>query len=41
MLPQGAIFEPSMSAGPEEDVVTSLNLVVAVSPPPRCRHVLC
>lgn len=31
MLPMGAIFEPSMSVGPEEDNVTSLNLAVAVS----------
>lgn len=31
MLPLGAIFEPSMSVGPEEDSVTSLNLAVAVS----------
>lgn len=31
MLPLGAIFEPSMSVGPEEDNVTSLNLAVAVS----------
>lgn len=31
LLPQGAIFEPSMSVGPEEDNVTSLNLAVAVS----------
>lgn len=30
-LPLGAIFEPSMSVGPEEDMVTSLNLAVAVS----------
>ncbi|XP_029318016.1 platelet glycoprotein 4 [Cottoperca gobio] len=29
MLPMGAIFEPSMSVGPEEDKVTSLNLAVA------------
>ncbi|KAB5541897.1 hypothetical protein PHYPO_G00085230 [Pangasianodon hypophthalmus] len=29
LLPSGAIFEPSMSVGPEEDVVTSLNLAVA------------
>lgn len=37
LLPLGAIFEPSMSVGPEEDKVTSLNLAVAVSecvPPP-------
>lgn len=33
----GAIFEPSMSVGPEEDMVTSLNLVVAVS---QC-HAIC
>uniref|UniRef100_A0A3Q1JHE0 Platelet glycoprotein 4 n=1 Tax=Anabas testudineus TaxID=64144 RepID=A0A3Q1JHE0_ANATE len=31
LLPQGAIFEPSMSVGSEEDNVTSLNLAVAVS----------
>lgn len=31
VLPAGAIFEPLMSVGPEEDVVTCLNLVVAVS----------
>ncbi|XP_068442578.1 platelet glycoprotein 4 [Clinocottus analis] len=29
LLPLGAIFEPSMSVGPEEDKVTSLNLAVA------------
>lgn len=29
LLPMGAIFEPSMSVGPEEDKVTSLNLAVA------------
>uniref|UniRef100_A0A3Q1J632 Platelet glycoprotein 4 n=1 Tax=Anabas testudineus TaxID=64144 RepID=A0A3Q1J632_ANATE len=29
LLPQGAIFEPSMSVGSEEDNVTSLNLAVA------------
>ncbi|XP_061662979.1 platelet glycoprotein 4 [Syngnathoides biaculeatus] len=29
LLPQGAIFEQSLSAGPEEDNVTSLNLAVA------------
>uniref|UniRef100_A0A665VMK1 Platelet glycoprotein 4 n=1 Tax=Echeneis naucrates TaxID=173247 RepID=A0A665VMK1_ECHNA len=29
VLPHGAIFEPSMSVGPEEDIVTSLNLAVA------------
>ncbi|KAM4570299.1 platelet glycoprotein 4 [Odontesthes bonariensis] len=28
LLPQGAIFEPSMSVGPEEDIVSSLNLAV-------------
>ncbi|XP_076849050.1 platelet glycoprotein 4 [Brachyhypopomus gauderio] len=28
-LPAGAIFEPSMSVGPEEDTVTTLNLAVA------------
>ncbi|CAJ1054699.1 platelet glycoprotein 4 [Xyrichtys novacula] len=28
-LPLGAIFEPSMSVGPEEDKVTSLNIAVA------------
>uniref|UniRef100_A0A668A822 Platelet glycoprotein 4 n=1 Tax=Myripristis murdjan TaxID=586833 RepID=A0A668A822_9TELE len=31
VLPAGAIFEPSLSVGPEEDQVTSLNLAVAVS----------
>ncbi|MCJ8742948.1 hypothetical protein PDJAM_G00088070 [Pangasius djambal] len=30
LLPSGAIFEPSMSVGAEEDVVTTLNLAVAV-----------
>uniref|UniRef100_A0A669CRS9 Platelet glycoprotein 4 n=1 Tax=Oreochromis niloticus TaxID=8128 RepID=A0A669CRS9_ORENI len=29
VLPMGAIFEPSMSVGPEEDTVTTLNLAVA------------
>lgn len=29
LLPFGAIFEPSMSVGPEEDTVVSLNLAVA------------
>ncbi|XP_040005030.1 platelet glycoprotein 4 [Xiphias gladius] len=29
LLPMGAIFEPSMSVGPETDRVTSLNLAVA------------
>ncbi|XP_008313829.1 platelet glycoprotein 4 [Cynoglossus semilaevis] len=29
LLPVGAIFEPSMSVGPEDDKVTSLNLAVA------------
>uniref|UniRef100_A0A4W4HL71 Platelet glycoprotein 4 n=1 Tax=Electrophorus electricus TaxID=8005 RepID=A0A4W4HL71_ELEEL len=29
LLPAGAIFEPSMSVGTEEDIVTSLNLAVA------------
>ncbi|XP_056604459.1 platelet glycoprotein 4 [Triplophysa dalaica] len=29
ILPAGAIFEPSMSAGPEDDNITSLNLAVA------------
>ncbi|CAG02411.1 unnamed protein product, partial [Tetraodon nigroviridis] len=29
MLPLGAIFEPSLSVGPEDDTVTCLNLVVA------------
>ncbi|KAM6961697.1 platelet glycoprotein 4 [Tautogolabrus adspersus] len=29
LVPFGAIFEPSMSVGPEEDKVTSLNLAVA------------
>lgn len=33
----GAIFEPAMSVGPEEDMITSLNLVVAVS---QC-HAIC
>ena len=37
LLPYGAIFEPSMSVGAEEDKVTSLNLAVAVS---EC-HPLC
>lgn len=31
LLPMGAIFEPSMSVGPEEDKVTSLNLAVAAT----------
>ncbi|XP_034719883.1 platelet glycoprotein 4 isoform X1 [Etheostoma cragini] len=31
LLPQGAIFEPSMSVGSDEDKVTTLNLAVAVS----------
>ncbi|XP_063073188.1 platelet glycoprotein 4 [Engraulis encrasicolus] len=31
VLPAGAIFEPTMSVGPEEDNVTVLNLVVAGS----------
>uniref|UniRef100_A0A3Q3M4F4 Platelet glycoprotein 4 n=1 Tax=Mastacembelus armatus TaxID=205130 RepID=A0A3Q3M4F4_9TELE len=31
LLPQGAIFEPSMSVGSEEDKITTLNLAVAVS----------
>ncbi|KAF0029945.1 hypothetical protein F2P81_019050 [Scophthalmus maximus] len=31
LLPLGAIFEPSMSVGPEEDKVTSLNLAVAAA----------
>uniref|UniRef100_A0A3B5AAG5 Platelet glycoprotein 4 n=1 Tax=Stegastes partitus TaxID=144197 RepID=A0A3B5AAG5_9TELE len=31
LLPVGAIFEPTMSVGSEEDMVTSLNLAVAVS----------
>ncbi|KAK3544895.1 hypothetical protein QTP86_027639 [Hemibagrus guttatus] len=30
LLPSGAIFEPSMSVGAEEDMVTSLNIAVAV-----------
>ncbi|XP_073336999.1 platelet glycoprotein 4 [Pagrus major] len=38
LLPLGAIFEPSMSVGPEEDKVTTLNLIVAgaysLIPPP-------
>ncbi|KAK2859082.1 hypothetical protein Q5P01_003702 [Channa striata] len=29
LLPMGAIFQPSMSVGPEDDNVTSLNLAVA------------
>ncbi|XP_077355254.1 platelet glycoprotein 4 [Festucalex cinctus] len=29
LLPLGAVFEPSLSVGPEEDVITSLNLAVA------------
>ncbi|KAJ8374096.1 hypothetical protein SKAU_G00046760 [Synaphobranchus kaupii] len=29
LLPAGAIFEPTMSVGAEEDIVTSLNLAVA------------
>ncbi|KAG7320618.1 hypothetical protein KOW79_016471 [Hemibagrus wyckioides] len=29
LLPSGAIFEPSMSVGAEEDMVTSLNIAVA------------
>uniref|UniRef100_A0A7N9ANQ0 Platelet glycoprotein 4 n=1 Tax=Mastacembelus armatus TaxID=205130 RepID=A0A7N9ANQ0_9TELE len=29
LLPQGAIFEPSMSVGSEEDKITTLNLAVA------------
>lgn len=32
-LPLGAIFEPDLSKGTEEDNVTCLNLVVAVSVP--------
>lgn len=31
VLPAGAIFEPSMSVGAEEDTVTCLNLLVVVS----------
>uniref|UniRef100_A0A3B3D1N4 Platelet glycoprotein 4 n=1 Tax=Oryzias melastigma TaxID=30732 RepID=A0A3B3D1N4_ORYME len=31
LLPQAAIFEPSMSVGPEEDIISCLNLGVAVS----------
>ncbi|KAM8907836.1 LOW QUALITY PROTEIN: platelet glycoprotein 4 [Spinachia spinachia] len=31
VLPVGAIFDPSMSVGPEEDKVTSLNLAVAAA----------
>ena len=30
LLPYGAIFEPSMSVGTEEDHITTLNLAVAV-----------
>uniref|UniRef100_A0A8C7F474 Platelet glycoprotein 4 n=1 Tax=Oncorhynchus kisutch TaxID=8019 RepID=A0A8C7F474_ONCKI len=33
LLPAGAIFEPSLSVGSEEDSVTSLNLAVAYSNP--------
>ncbi|MEQ2220614.1 hypothetical protein ILYODFUR_007109 [Ilyodon furcidens] len=29
LLPNGAIFEPSMSVGTEDDIITSLNLAVA------------
>nr|XP_055045968.1 platelet glycoprotein 4 [Misgurnus anguillicaudatus] len=29
LLPAGAIFDPSMSVGPEEDIITTLNLAVA------------
>lgn len=36
LLPMGAIFEPSMSVGTEEDNITSLNLAVAVSVPRLC-----
>uniref|UniRef100_A0A8C7ZK91 Platelet glycoprotein 4 n=1 Tax=Oryzias sinensis TaxID=183150 RepID=A0A8C7ZK91_9TELE len=37
LLPQGAIFEPSMSVGPEEDIISCLNLGVAVSFNPSLR----
>lgn len=40
VLPAGAIFVPSMSVGPEEDNVTCLNLVVAVSVAWRSRTTL-
>uniref|UniRef100_A0AAX7UWY3 Platelet glycoprotein 4 n=1 Tax=Astatotilapia calliptera TaxID=8154 RepID=A0AAX7UWY3_ASTCA len=42
VLPLGAIFEPSMSVGPEEDTVTSLNLAVAgaYSLLPPASHIL-
>lgn len=40
MLPLGAIFEPSMSVGPEEDVVTTLDLFVAVSVTSSARQFL-
>lgn len=36
-MPLGAIFEPSMSVGPEEDEFMTINLVVAVS---QC-HAIC
>uniref|UniRef100_A0A8C5BP18 Platelet glycoprotein 4 n=1 Tax=Gadus morhua TaxID=8049 RepID=A0A8C5BP18_GADMO len=38
LLPNGAIFEPDMSVGSEDDLVTTLNLAVAVSLP--CLSVL-
>ncbi|XP_056131578.1 platelet glycoprotein 4 [Lampris incognitus] len=42
LLPAGAIFEPSMSVGPEEDEVTSLNLAVAgaYSLVPKVLHIV-
>ncbi|XP_031591618.1 platelet glycoprotein 4 [Oreochromis aureus] len=42
VLPMGAIFEPSMSVGPEEDTVTTLNLAVAgaYSLLPPASHIL-
>lgn len=38
--PYGAIFEPSMSVGVEEDTVTCLNLFVAVSVARRRRAIV-
>ncbi|CAL8318874.1 unnamed protein product [Lota lota] len=42
LLPNGAIFEPSMSTGSEDDMVTSLNLAVAgaYSLVPKPLHVI-
>ncbi|KAM6986271.1 platelet glycoprotein 4 [Aplochiton taeniatus] len=42
LLPAGAIFEPSMSVGPEEDNITSLNLAVAGSYSlfPKALHII-